>query len=115
MKKLYLKAEVFLESDRGLQYLGESKYFRFAELLERAEYEYKTFEEFESILISIIDSYYINSMSKLEYIPNGKIIVLNTPFEQNNFIFWGGAEILSRLINGEENEYRIFRGLKTRK
>jgi len=114
MKKLYLKTEVFFESVRGLQYIGASPYFRYADLLERAEYNYNTFEEFEEILIAIVDAYYIRSMSELEYIPNGKIIVLNTPFEKNDFIFWSGAEILKNLLNEEENEYRIFRGLRTK-
>lgn len=113
MKKLFLKTELFLESGRGLQYIGASPYFRYADLLERAEYNYTTFEEFEEVLIAIVDTYYIKHLSELEYIPNGKIIVLNTPFEKNDFIFWGGAEIIARILEEEKNEYRISRGLRT--
>lgn len=109
MNKL-TQTEIFVEDAKGKRYAGASKYFRFNDLLERATYEPTCYEEFNQILESIIDSYYITSMVDLEYQPNIKIIVENVPLN-TGLITWGYSEIVGKLLEEEKNAFNLSKGL----
>lgn len=109
MNKL-TQTEIFVKDARGKRYVGASKYFRFNDLLERAIYEPSSYEEFNQILESIIDSYYITSLVDVEYQPNIKIIVENVPLNKG-LITWGYSEIIEKLLLEEKNAFNLSKGL----
>ena len=104
------QTEIYVEDTRGKRYVGASKYFRYNDLLERATYEPSFYEEFNQILESIIDSYYITSLVDVEYQPNIKIIVENVPLNKG-LITWGYSEIMEKLLEEEKNAFNLSKGL----
>lgn len=103
------QTEIYVENTRGKRYVGASKYFRYNDLLERATYEPSSYEEFNQILESIIDSYYITSLVDIEYQPNIKIIVENVPLNKG-LITWGYSEIVGKLLEEEKNAFNLSKG-----
>ena len=109
MNKL-TQTEIYTEDARGKKYIGASKHFRYNDLLECATYKPTSYEEFNQILESIIDSYYITSLVNIEYQPNIKIIVENVPLN-TELITWGYSEIMERLLEEEKNAFNLSKGL----
>ena len=109
MNKL-IQTEIYVEDAKGKRYVGASKHFRYNDLLERATYKPTSYEEFNQILESIIDSYYITSLVNIEYQPNIKIIVENVPLN-TELITWGYSEIMERLLEEEKNAFNLSKGL----
>lgn len=109
MNKL-TQTEIYVEDAKGKRYVGASKHFRYNDLLERATYKPTSYEEFNQILESIIDSYYITSLVNVEYQPNIKIIVENVPLN-TELITWGYSEIMERLLDEEKNAFNLSKGL----
>lgn len=109
MNKL-TQTEIYVEDARGRRYVGASKYFRYNDLLERATYKPTSYEDFNQILESIIDSYYITSLVDVEYQPNIKIIVENVPLNKG-LITWGYSEIIEKLLLEEKNAFNLSKGL----
>lgn len=109
MNKL-TQTEIYVEDARGRRNVGASKYFRYNDLLERATYKPTSYEDFNQILESIIDSYYITSLVDVEYQPNIKIIVENVPLNKG-LITWGYSEIIEKLFQEEKNAFNLSKGL----
>ena len=109
MNKL-TQTEIYVEDAKGKRYIGASKYFRYNNLLENATYTPTSYEDFNQILESIIDSYYITSLVDVEYQPNIKIIVENVPLN-NGLITWGYSEIMEKLLEEEKNAFNLSKGL----
>lgn len=101
---------IYVEDAKGKRYVGASKYFRYNDLLERATYKPTSYEEFNQILESIIDSYYITSLVDIEYQPNIKIIVENVSLNKG-LITWGYSEIMEKLLLEEKNSFNLSKGL----
>lgn len=109
MNKL-TQTEIYVEDTKERKYVGASKYFRYNDLLESATYKPISYEEFNQILESIIDSYYITSLVDVEYQPNIKIIVENVPLNKG-LITWGYSEIIEKLLLEEKNAFNLSKGL----
>lgn len=109
MNKL-TQTEIYVEDAKGKRYVGASKYFRYNDLLERATYKPSSYEEFNQIMESIIDSYYITSLVSVEYQPSIRIIVENVPLNKG-LITWGYSEIIEKLLQEEKNAFNLSKGL----
>lgn len=101
---------IYVEDAKGRKYVGASKYFRYNDLLESVTYTPTSYEEFNQVLESIIDSYYITSLVDVEYQPNIKIIVENVSLNKG-LITWGYSEIMEKLLLEEKNSFNLSKGL----